>query len=98
LVYFYWIDSKLNPVDIVSKHWGYQQVWDLLHSGDTSEIIKGEGMKNSGGKLVQKEDLPHVLNPEPLVENKGKMFTLPSFTPMPVDNTMHQPGQSHLVI
>ena len=37
---YYWIDGKSNPADIVSKHWGYQQVWHLLKpllffSGDT---------------------------------------------------------------
>jgi hypothetical protein len=26
----YWIDEKSNPADIVSKHWGYQQIWYLL--------------------------------------------------------------------
>ena len=27
---YYWIDGKCNPADIVSKHWGYQQVYKLL--------------------------------------------------------------------
>jgi hypothetical protein len=41
---YYWIDGKNNPADIVSKHWGYQQVWQLLkpllfYSGDTHDLI-----------------------------------------------------------
>ena len=27
---FNFVDGKLNPADILSKHWGYQQVWKLL--------------------------------------------------------------------
>jgi hypothetical protein len=27
---YYWIDDgKANPADIESKHWGYQQIWNL---------------------------------------------------------------------
>jgi hypothetical protein len=41
---YYWIDGKANPADIVSKHWGYPQVWHLLkpilfYSGDTADLI-----------------------------------------------------------
>jgi hypothetical protein len=42
---YYWINGKSNPADIVSKHWGYQQVWTLLkppilfYSGDTTGIL-----------------------------------------------------------
>jgi hypothetical protein len=43
VVRFLWIDSKHNPADILSKHWGYKQVWDLLRPllfwyGDTKDI------------------------------------------------------------
>ena len=27
---FYWISVKKNPADIVSKHWGHQQIYKLL--------------------------------------------------------------------
>jgi hypothetical protein len=27
---YYWIDGKLNPADIVSKHWAYPKIWHLL--------------------------------------------------------------------
>jgi hypothetical protein len=42
---YYWIDGKDNPADVVSKHWGYQQVWQLLkpllfYSGNTFTLIE----------------------------------------------------------
>jgi hypothetical protein len=41
---YYWIDGKKNPADVVSKHWGHQQVWHLLKPlllffGDTENIL-----------------------------------------------------------
>jgi hypothetical protein len=41
---YYWIDGKKNPADVVSKHWGHQQVWHLLKpliffSGNTDSIL-----------------------------------------------------------
>ena len=56
---YYWIDGKSNPADIVSKHWGYQQVWPLLkpilfYSGDTGLLFDDEemsGMDNHGTVL-----------------------------------------------
>jgi len=34
------LDKECNPVDIISKHWGYQQVWlvlkaQLFYGGNT---------------------------------------------------------------
>jgi hypothetical protein len=42
---YYWTDGNDNPADVVSKHWGYQQVWQLLkpllfHSGNTFTFIE----------------------------------------------------------
>ncbi|CAJ1951051.1 unnamed protein product [Cylindrotheca closterium] len=39
---FIHIDGVLNPADILSKHWGHQQIWPLLRtlmfwSGDTAD-------------------------------------------------------------
>jgi hypothetical protein len=41
---FYHIRSEDNPADILSKHWGYQQVWQLLQPilywrGDTATLF-----------------------------------------------------------
>lgn len=30
IIGFYFIEGENNPADILSKHWGYQQVWKLL--------------------------------------------------------------------
>jgi hypothetical protein len=50
---YYWIDGKLNPADIVSKHWSYPQIWHLLtplfvYSGDSRDLI--EPAEESNGK------------------------------------------------
>jgi hypothetical protein len=42
IIAFYHVDGVRNPADILSKHWGYQQVWKLLRplmfwQGDTIE-------------------------------------------------------------
>jgi hypothetical protein len=44
---YYWIDGKDNPADVVSKHWGYQQVWKLLqpllfYSGNTGVLLESD--------------------------------------------------------
>ena len=31
MLYFEFIDGKVYPADILSKHWGYQQVKDMLN-------------------------------------------------------------------
>ena len=45
IIGFYHIAGEHNPADILSKHWGYQQVWKLLKpllfwQGDTLDILK----------------------------------------------------------
>ena len=42
---FIYIPGSLNPADILSKAWGYQQVWPTLQpimfwQGDTADLIK----------------------------------------------------------
>jgi hypothetical protein len=32
MVGFYFIPGEHNPADILSKHWGYSQVWTWLHA------------------------------------------------------------------
>ena len=45
VVGFYHIPGETNPADILSKHWGYQQVWKLLQpllfwQKDTATLLK----------------------------------------------------------
>jgi len=46
MIVFIHIDGRLNPADILSKHWGYQQVWKdslkplLFWAGDTMESLE----------------------------------------------------------
>jgi hypothetical protein len=27
MIWLYWINGKINPADIMSKHWSYPQIW-----------------------------------------------------------------------
>jgi hypothetical protein len=43
----YYIKGEYNPADILSKHWGYAQIWRLLqplmfYQGDTANLIKDD--------------------------------------------------------
>jgi hypothetical protein len=48
---YYWIDGKLNPADILSKHWANPQIWHILkpllfYSSDPGDLIEhGEEQK-----------------------------------------------------
>ena len=55
---FQHIPGDINPVDILSKHWGYSQIWPTLQPmlfwmGDTATLfpkngpVSGEGMVSS---------------------------------------------------
>ena len=44
IIKFFHIDGAINPADILSKHWGYPQVWPMLQAllfwqGDTRELL-----------------------------------------------------------
>ena len=44
-VNFSFLDGRYNPADILSKHWGYQQIWTILKlilffHGDTAVLYK----------------------------------------------------------
>ena len=59
---YYWIDGKSNPADIVTKHWGYQQVWNLLqpilfYSGDTGVLVDDDEMTGMGSQGTGLGDL-----------------------------------------
>jgi hypothetical protein len=52
---YYWIDGKLNPADIVSKHWAYPQIWYILktllfYSGDPGDLIESDEEKKEDAK------------------------------------------------
>ena len=45
MIQFHHIPGSMNPADILSKHWGYSQIWDVLKpilfwEGDTADLIK----------------------------------------------------------
>ena len=49
------VDGVSNPSDILSKHWGYSQVWDVLKpllfwKGDTMAIVDEENNKAKSDK------------------------------------------------
>ena len=44
IVNFHFINGNINLADILSKHWGYRQIWDILQpllfwQGDTGELL-----------------------------------------------------------
>ena len=47
MVRFHFLPGQENPADILSKHWGYQQIWKMLRGilfwrGDTGDLIEEE--------------------------------------------------------
>ena len=49
---FRFISGPDNPADILTKHWGYQQVWSLMQpllfwQGDTLDLVKETGENKS---------------------------------------------------
>ena len=45
MLVFYHVPGEINPADILSKHWGYSQIWSqlkclLFWSGDTANAIE----------------------------------------------------------
>jgi hypothetical protein len=63
---FQFIPGHLNPADILSKHWGYQQVWSstlrplLFWMGDTELLLREDD--DDGG--VADHDSPETENSE----------------------------------
>jgi hypothetical protein len=52
MVAFYHLSGDSNPADILSKHWGYQQVWQLLRpllfwEGDTADLLCEDTIRNA---------------------------------------------------
>jgi len=51
------IPGEINPADILSKHWGYQQVWPLMkpllfYEGDTAKLLDPDPVKPEGSNTV----------------------------------------------
>jgi hypothetical protein len=45
IIGFYFIPGEANPADILTKHWGYQQIWKVLKPllfwlGDTADLVE----------------------------------------------------------
>ena len=54
IVKFYYIPGEINPADILSKHWGHQQIWKQLQpllfwQGDTRELFEKKHRKEAYG-------------------------------------------------
>jgi hypothetical protein len=50
ILYFIHIPGAINPSDMLSKQWGYQQTWTQLQAllfwqGDTTDLLKEEKSK-----------------------------------------------------
>ena len=47
IINYQFIDGKLNPADILSKHWGHSDIWHILKPilfwpGDTMECLTND--------------------------------------------------------
>ena len=55
IISFYHIPGTENSTDILSKHWGYQQIWKILQPilfwhGDTAKLLKGDDFQPANTK------------------------------------------------
>jgi hypothetical protein len=61
---FHHVRGKLNPADILSKHWDYTSIWNVLKplmfwQGDTKELVltfPEEEVVTKQGTAVPEED------------------------------------------
>ena len=67
IVNFVHIDSKINPADMLSKHWGYQKVWPMLkpllfYEGDTMGMLDETTIPTNGecDKVLLRSTGPHI--------------------------------------
>jgi len=61
IVHFHFIPGQYNPADILSKHWGYSQVWTRLKTlmfwhGDTADIEETAFTTDKRGVTKYKKD------------------------------------------
>ena len=69
IIGFYYIPSELNCADVLSKHWGWMQVRQLIRPlmlwrGETSDILK-ERSKTGSALSVAIEPINHEGEPVP---------------------------------
>ena len=59
MVHFEFVEGSMNPADILSKHWGYSNVWPLLqpllfHQGNTLDLadkpMNSDGTAHTDGE------------------------------------------------
>ena len=53
MLFMYYMPGDINPADILSKHWGYQQIWKILqpllfYQGDTADLLKETRLQADG--------------------------------------------------
>ena len=91
IVHFIHIDGRINPADILSKHWGYRQVWEnlqplLFWGGDTMDTIDGRKKYGdlAGGEFLKdidktmEEDEDEEKIEENINRETGKLEAVPS--------------------
>ena len=64
IIQFHHIRGENNPADIVSKHWGQAQVWQLIrpllfHSGETTEVP--DERKQESKEIITKKQVRSVI-------------------------------------
>jgi hypothetical protein len=77
---FQFIPGHLNPADILSKHWGYQQVWasalrhTLFWTGDTSALFEEyeQPQSRKPKEIAAKIAFPTMPTNTSTVPTKGK--------------------------
>ena len=62
---FRFLAGKDNPADILSKHWGYQQVWKILQPilfwrGDTMDLISNQDKDKTHGDGPHDSTVLHI--------------------------------------
>ena len=69
---FQHIPGDINPADVLSKHWGYSQIWPTLQSilfwmGDTADLLEKEGL----GECSQEAPTKPAKGPNPQQQLEG---------------------------
>jgi hypothetical protein len=64
IIYFIHIDGRINPADILSKHWGHAQVWEkplLFWQGDTIHSLIGRSKDDimDPAEVAKKNKIEH---------------------------------------